>query len=40
MSECILIMGAGSVGSYLGGCLAAAGLEVHFVGRPRVLAGS
>ncbi len=33
----ILIMGAGSVGCYLGGCLAAAGLEVHFVGRPRVM---
>ncbi|MDY0748208.1 2-dehydropantoate 2-reductase [Paucibacter sp. R3-3] len=35
----ILIMGAGSVGCYLGGVLAAAGLEVHFVGRPRVLGG-
>ncbi len=34
----VLIMGAGSVGCYLGGCLAAAGLEVHFVGRPRVIA--
>ncbi|MDI4632167.1 2-dehydropantoate 2-reductase [Pelomonas sp. V22] len=34
----ILIMGAGSVGCYLGGCLAAAGLEVHFVGRHRVIA--
>ncbi|MFO1338163.1 MAG: 2-dehydropantoate 2-reductase [Burkholderiaceae bacterium] len=32
-------MGAGSVGGYLGGCLAAAGVEVHFVGRPRVLGG-
>ena len=32
-------MGAGSVGCYLGGVLAAAGLTVHFVGRPRVLAG-
>lgn len=37
MSPRILIMGAGSVGCYLGGCLAAAGLEVHFVGRPRVI---
>jgi 2-dehydropantoate 2-reductase len=34
----VLIMGAGSVGCYLGGVLAAAGLEVHFVGRARVLA--
>ncbi|CAN5286154.1 2-dehydropantoate 2-reductase [soil metagenome] len=34
----VLIMGAGSVGCYLGGLLAAAGVEVHFVGRPRVLA--
>jgi 2-dehydropantoate 2-reductase len=33
----ILIMGAGSVGCYLGGVLAAAGADVHFVGRPRVL---
>ncbi|MBT9594892.1 MAG: 2-dehydropantoate 2-reductase [Vitreoscilla sp.] len=31
-------MGAGSVGGYVGGCLQAAGAEVHFVGRPRVLA--
>jgi 2-dehydropantoate 2-reductase len=31
-------MGAGSVGCYLGGLLAAAGLRVDFVGRPRVLA--
>ena len=36
--SCVLIMGAGSVGCYLGGVLAAAGVEVHFVGRPRVLA--
>lgn len=35
----VLIMGAGSVGCYLGGVLAAAGKTVHFVGRPRVLAG-
>ncbi|MBT9492459.1 MAG: 2-dehydropantoate 2-reductase [Paucibacter sp.] len=33
----VLIMGAGSVGCYLGGSLAAAGLQVDFVGRPRVL---
>ncbi|MGM9486508.1 2-dehydropantoate 2-reductase [Ideonella sp. YS5] len=30
-------MGAGSVGGYVGGCLQAAGAEVHFVGRPRTL---
>jgi 2-dehydropantoate 2-reductase len=34
----VLIMGAGSVGCYLGGCLQAAGVSVDFVGRPRVLA--
>ncbi|MCV2360449.1 2-dehydropantoate 2-reductase [Paucibacter sp. TC2R-5] len=34
----VLIMGAGSIGCYLGGLLAAAGLRVDFVGRPRVLA--
>ncbi len=34
----VLIMGAGSVGCYLGGILAASGLQVDFVGRPRVLA--
>jgi len=33
----VLVMGAGSVGCYLGGVLAAAGATVHFVGRPRVL---
>ncbi|HEY1089852.1 MAG TPA: 2-dehydropantoate 2-reductase [Burkholderiaceae bacterium] len=33
----ILVMGAGSIGCFLGGMLAAAGLEVHFVARPRVL---
>lgn len=37
MTTTILIMGAGSIGCYLGGVLAAAGLDVHFVGRPRVL---
>lgn len=31
-------MGAGSVGCYVGGCLAAAGVPVTLVGRPRVLA--
>ncbi|RQO63642.1 2-dehydropantoate 2-reductase [Paucibacter sp. KBW04] len=30
-------MGAGSIGCYLGGLLAAAGWQVDFVGRPRVL---
>ncbi|WP_395703026.1 2-dehydropantoate 2-reductase [Aquabacterium sp.] len=30
-------MGAGSIGCWLGGRLAAAGVPVHFVGRPRVL---
>ncbi|MEZ5701335.1 MAG: 2-dehydropantoate 2-reductase [Burkholderiaceae bacterium] len=34
----VLVMGAGSVGCYLGGCLQAAGAVVDFVGRPRVLA--
>jgi 2-dehydropantoate 2-reductase len=33
----ILVMGAGSVGGYVGGCLQAAGADVHFVGRPRML---
>ncbi|MBV8605450.1 MAG: 2-dehydropantoate 2-reductase [Pelomonas sp.] len=33
----VLVMGAGTVGCYLGGLLAAAGAHVHFVGRPRVL---
>lgn len=33
----VLVMGAGSVGCYLGGRLAAAGAEVVFVGRSRVL---
>lgn len=33
----VWIMGAGSVGCYLGGCLAAAGVDVRFIGRPRVL---
>ena len=33
----LLVMGAGSVGCYVGGSLQAAGVAVHFVGRPRVL---
>jgi 2-dehydropantoate 2-reductase len=33
----VLVMGAGSVGCYVGGCLLAAGVSVDFVGRPRVL---
>jgi len=34
----ILVMGAGAIGCYLGGCLQTAGVSVVFVGRPRVLA--
>lgn len=33
----VAVMGAGSVGCYLGARLQAAGAEVHFIGRPRVL---
>ena len=33
----VVVMGAGSVGCYVGGCLQAAGAQVHLVGRPRVL---
>lgn len=33
----LAVLGAGSVGCWIGGRLAAAGVEVHFVGRPRVL---
>jgi 2-dehydropantoate 2-reductase len=33
----VLVMGAGAVGCWLGGCLQAAGVPVVFVGRPRVL---
>ncbi len=33
----VAVMGAGSVGCYVGGCLQAAGAQVHFIGRPRVL---
>ncbi len=34
----VTVMGAGSIGCFVGGCLQAAGAEVHFVGRARVLA--
>ncbi len=34
----VTVMGAGSIGCFVGGCLQAAGAEVRFVGRPRVLA--
>jgi len=33
----VLVMGAGTVGCWLGGCLQAGGADVVFVGRPRVL---
>ena len=33
----VLVMGAGAVGCWIGGCLAASGVPVTFVGRPRVL---
>ena len=33
----VLVMGAGAIGCYLGGCLQAAGVPVVFVGRARVL---
>ena len=33
----VLVMGAGAIGCYLGGCLQAARVPVVFVGRPRVL---
>jgi len=33
----VLVMGAGAIGCYVGGRLQAAGVDVHFVGRPRVL---
>ena len=33
----VLVMGAGAVGCWIGGCLQAAGAPVTFVGRPRVL---
>ena len=34
----VLVMGAGSIGCFLGGSLQAAGARVSYVGRPRVLA--
>ncbi|MFN3302668.1 MAG: 2-dehydropantoate 2-reductase [Roseateles sp.] len=34
----MLVMGAGSVGCFIGGLTQLAGVPVHFVGRPRVLA--
>jgi 2-dehydropantoate 2-reductase len=34
-----LVMGAGAVGCWIGGCLQAAGVPVTFVGRPRILDG-
>jgi 2-dehydropantoate 2-reductase len=33
----LLVMGAGNVGCFVGGSLQAAGAQVHYVGRPRVL---
>ena len=33
----VLVMGAGSIGCWLGGRLQAAGATVHFIGRPRML---
>ena len=35
--DALLVMGAGSVGCFVGGALQAAGATVHYVGRPRVL---
>ena len=35
----VLVMGAGTIGCFVGGSLAAAGVPVTFVGRPRVLQG-
>src|SRR5437762_13080203 len=35
----VLVMGAGAIGCYLGGCLQAADVPVLFIGRVRVLAG-
>jgi 2-dehydropantoate 2-reductase len=36
-SSPVVVMGAGTVGCWIGGCLAAAGQDVVFIGRPRVL---
>lgn len=33
----VLVMGAGSVGCFVGGLSQLAGLQVHFIGRPRVI---
>jgi len=33
----VLVMGAGTIGCFVGGSLAAAGVPVTFIGRPRVL---
>ena len=33
----VWVLGAGSVGCYVGGCLHAAGVTVEFIGRPRVI---
>ncbi len=33
----VLVMGAGAIGCYIGGCLASEGVRVFFIGRPRVL---
>ena len=37
MPSPLLVMGAGAVGCWVGGCLRATGVPVTFVGRPRVL---
>ncbi|MFC6012198.1 2-dehydropantoate 2-reductase [Nocardia lasii] len=37
MSQRVLVLGAGSVGVFIGGHLAAAGMDVIFVGRQRIL---
>lgn len=33
----VLVLGAGAIGLYLGGRLAASGVAVHFVGRPKII---
>jgi 2-dehydropantoate 2-reductase len=35
----VIVMGAGTIGCFVGGSLAAAGVRVTFIGRPRVLQG-
>ncbi|WP_280237016.1 2-dehydropantoate 2-reductase [Nocardia cyriacigeorgica] len=37
MTNRVMVLGAGSIGTFVGGKLAAAGAEVTFVGRPRLL---